>query len=177
MKGGETMPQPAKSARLQLLKGNPNKKNIEELERRAKNEEKLKMASDKIEAPKWLDSVGKSTFEFIQKELMSIELVSNPDVHSMALYCSWYSQYVALTKQLKKMKLDFKKEYEELKEMNEGNLPAGTPKELYGNPLSKQMDTCSKNMRMFGSDLGLSPSARAKLAIKLTSDEDDDDDF
>lgn len=32
-------------------------------------------------------------------------------------------------------------------------------------------------MRSFGSDLGLSPSARAKLAIKMAQDEDDDDDF
>lgn len=36
------MPQPAKSAKLQLLNGNPNKKNTEELRKRAAAEDKLK---------------------------------------------------------------------------------------------------------------------------------------
>ncbi|MEC6747342.1 phage terminase small subunit P27 family [Marinilactibacillus sp. XAAS-LB27] len=172
------MPQPAKSAKLQLLNGNPNKKNTKELKKRAKAEENLKMATNKITAPSWLDALGKKAFGFIQEELMSIELISNPDVHSMALYCSWYSQYVALTKQFKKMQSEHRKEYrrQKLRKEQTGE-PIDVSPEMYGNPLSKQMDTCSKNIRTYGSDLGLSPSARAKLAIKMAEDEDDDNDF
>lgn len=170
------MPQPAKSARLQLLQDNPNKKNTKELKKRAEAEERLQMSADEIRAPSWLDRAGTDVFEFIKKELLSVELITNPDVYSMAMYASWYSQYVTLNRQFKKMQREYKKEYREKKEEAEtNNEPFNEPSELYGNPLSKQMDTCSRNMRAFGSDLGLSPSARAKLAIKLAQDEGDDD--
>lgn len=170
------MARPAKSAKLQLLQGNPNKRNVDELKKRAEMEERLKMKSDEIIAPNWLDKVGKETFDFIKDELLSIELIENPDTFAIALYCSWYAEYVHLTKQYKKMKRDHKKAY---KEQVKKGIDITLSPELYGNPLSKQMDTCSRNMRSFGSDLGLSPSARAKLAIKLaeeeaSSDEDDD---
>ncbi|EON3108599.1 hypothetical protein [Enterococcus hirae] len=42
MKEGEIMPRPAKSARLQLLQKNPNKRNTKELKKRAEVEEKIK---------------------------------------------------------------------------------------------------------------------------------------
>ncbi|MDT2403634.1 phage terminase small subunit P27 family [Enterococcus avium] len=173
------MPQPAKSAKLQLLNGNPNKKNTEELRKRAAAEEKLKMATDKIKPPTWLDQLGKQTFEFIAEELLTVELVSNPDLYSMALYSDWYSQYVALEKQLRKLQREYKLNYEIDKEKaKEEGKPFNNPNELIGNPLSRQMDTASRNLRSFGSDLGLSPSARAKLAIKMADDGgDDDDDF
>lgn len=171
------MPQPAKSARLQLLQGNPNKKNVEELKRRAEAEEKMKMATDKIKAPIWLDKIGEETFNFIANELLTVELVSNPDVQAMALYSDWYSQYVSLEKQLKKLKREYKLNYELAKmKAKENGEPFNEPDELIGNPLSKQMDTASKNIRSFGNDLGLSPSARAKLAIKI-SDEGGDDEW
>lgn len=173
------MPQPAKSAKLQLLNGNPNKKNTEELRKRAAAEEKLKMATDKIKPPTWLDPLGKQTFEFIAEELLTVELVSNPDLYSMALYSDWYSQYVALEKQLRKLQREYKLNYAIAKEKaEEEGKPFNDPNELIGNPLSRQMDTASRNLRSFGSDLGLSPSARAKLAIKMADDGgDDDDDF
>lgn len=173
------MPQPAKSAKLQLLNGNPNKKNTEELRKRAAAEEKLKMATDKIKPPTWLDPLGKQTFEFIAEELLTVELVSNPDLYSMVLYSDWYSQYVALEKQLRKLQREYKLNYAIAKQEAEAEgKPFNDPNELIGNPLSRQMDTASRNLRSFGSDLGLSPSARAKLAIKMADDGgDDDDDF
>ena len=173
------MPQPAKSAKLQLLNGNPNKKNTEELRKRAAAEEEMKMATDKIKPPTWLDPLGKATFEFIAEELLTVELISNPDVHAMALYADWYSQYVALEKQLRKLQREYKLNYAIAKEEAEAEGKAfNDPNELIGNPLSRQMDTASRNLRSFGSDLGLSPAARAKLAIKMADDGgDDDDDF
>lgn len=166
------------SARLQLLKRNPNKKSKEELKRRAESEDKLKMKNDEINAPPWLDALGKQTFEFIKSELLTVDLIENPDSIAMTLYCDWYSQYVQMNKQLKRMKAAHKKEYKrQKKEYEESGQPISIEPEIYGNPLNKQMDTCTKNLRSFGTDLGLSPSARARLAIKLTSDSDDDDDY
>ncbi|GMC01789.1 phage terminase small subunit P27 family [Enterococcus thailandicus] len=172
------MPRPAKSARLQLIQKNPNKKNTKELKKRAEFEEKMQMKADEIRAPSWLDKRGKEVFEFIKKELLSIDLVMNPDIYSMAMYSDWYSQYVNLHKQYKKMQREYKKEYQKRKKQAEdsGN-EFMEPSELYGNPLAKQMDTCSKNVRVFGSDLGLSPASRAKLAIKLAQDDGDDSEW
>lgn len=113
MKEGDKMPRPAKSAKLQLLQKNPNKKNTKELKKRAEAEEQLQMQTDKIKAPTWLDKQGKDIFEFIKEELLSVELVTNPDIYVMAMYCSWYSQYVVLVKQYKKMQREYKSEYQE----------------------------------------------------------------
>lgn len=172
------MPQPAKSAKLQLLNGNPNKKNTAELKKRAVAEEKMKMAIDKVKPPTWLDATGKATFNFIAEELLLVELVSNPDIHLMALYSSWYSQYISLEKQLRKLRREYKLNYEIAKAEAESNgEPFNEPNELIGNPLSRQMDTASRNLRTLANDLGLSPSARAKLAIKLAEDDGDDSEW
>lgn len=71
------------------------------------------------------------------------------------MYCYWYAEHMNLQAQ--------------------AALTQAENPEAIGNPLIKQLDTCSKNMRSFGSDLGLSPSARAKLAIKLSQDDGDDE--
>lgn len=155
MKEGDKMPQPAKSAKLQLLQKNPNKKNVSELKKHAEAEERLQMKSDNIRAPGWLNKNAKKAFDFLKEELLEIELITNGDVYPLAMYCYWYSEHLTLQEQAAKAQKDD---------------PEGI-----GNPLIKQLDTCSKNMRSFGSDLGLSPSARAKLAIKMAQSEDDDE--
>ncbi len=155
MKEGDKMPQPAKSAKLQLLQKNPNKKNVNELKKRAEAEERLQMKSDNIRAPEWLNETAVRAFNFLKNELLEIELITNGDIYPLAMYCYWYAEHMNLQAQA-------------------ALLQAEDP-ELIGNPLIKQLDTCSKNLRSFGSDLGLSPSARAKLAIKLSQDEGDDE--
>lgn len=146
------MAQPAKSAKLQLLNGNPNKRNKEELERRAAAEEKMKMQADDIRAPNWLDNESLKVFEFLKKELLEVELITNGDTYALAMYAYWYAKHVDLQQQDEEAK----------KYMDEGE---------FGSVLIKQLDTCSKNLRMFGNDLGLSPSARTKLAIKIAEEE------
>lgn len=151
------MPQPAKSAKLQLLNGNPNKKNTNELKKRAEVEDKLRMETDKIKPPNWLDDTAVRAFNFLSDELMKIDLITNGDVYPLAMYCYWYSEHMKL--------------------QEETRLVRKEDPDSIGNPLIKQLDTCSKNMRSFGSDLGLSPSARAKLAIKMAQDEKDDSEW
>ncbi|MEG0285032.1 MAG: P27 family phage terminase small subunit [Vagococcus sp.] len=68
------------------------------------------------------------------------------------MYAYWYSKHVDLQRQ----------DEEARSYMDEGE---------FGSVLIKQLDTCSKNLRMFGNDLGLSPSARTKLAIKIAEEE------
>ncbi|OTN91137.1 hypothetical protein [Enterococcus faecium] len=75
------MPQPAKSAKLQLLQKNPNKKNVSELKKRADAEERLQMKSDNIRAPEWLNETATKAFDFLKEELLEIDLITNGDVY------------------------------------------------------------------------------------------------
>lgn len=113
------------------------------------------MKSDNIRAPEWLNETAVRAFNFLKDELLEIELITNGDVYPLAMYCYWYAEHMNLQAQ--------------------AALTQAENPEAIGNPLIKQLDTCSKNMRSFGSDLGLSPSARAKLAIKLSQDDGDDE--
>jgi|SRR5699024_7762853 len=148
------MATPAKSARLQLLQGNPAKKNTEKLKRRAENEERLKMRSVNVKAPDWLDDIAKREFERVAKLLLDVELINEADVAHLALYCDAYSQYVG-----------YKEEVE-----NTGLWIDDKP-----NPFIIRMRDAATQVRQFASDLGLSPQARAKLAINLADGEDDDE--
>lgn len=150
------MAQPAKSARLQLLEGNPNRKTKKELEKRIENEEKMKMKSDSVNPPNWLNETGKKEFKRVSELLLEIELINNADVTHLALYCDAYAQYVSYKQQVRKhgMWVDDKP-----------------------NPFIIRMRDAAAQVRSFSADLGLSPSARAKLAISLEDDSDDEDDF
>ena len=150
------MSTPAKSARLQLLQGNPNKKNTNELKRRAENEEKMKMSADHVIPPSWLSETAKNEFVRVSKLLLEVELINDADVAHLALYCDAYAQYISYKKQVRKhgMWIDDKP-----------------------NPFIIRMRDAAAQVRSFSSDLGLSPSARAKLAISLEDDNDEDDDF
>ena len=86
------MPQPAKSAKLQLLQKNPNKKNTKDLKKRADAEERLQMKSDNIRAPEWLNKSATKAFDFLKEELLEIDLITKGDIYPLAMYCYWYSE-------------------------------------------------------------------------------------
>lgn len=149
------MPTPAKNARLQLLQGNPAKKNTNELKRRAEKEEKMKMSAAHVNPPSWLDETAKKEFKRLAKLLLSVELINDADIGHLAMYCDAYSQYLTFKKQIQENGLWV------------GDRP---------NPFILRMKDAAMQMRSFASDLGLSPASRARLAINLSKDEEDDDD-
>ncbi|WP_270996980.1 phage terminase small subunit P27 family [Listeria seeligeri] len=148
------MPKPSKAAHLSLLEGNSGKKNVATLKKRAEQEEKMKMKTDKLRPPKWLTKEGKEAFLFIVEELNEIELLGNADIYTIALFADFYSQYVKYKSIVK----------------STGNWIRGKP-----NPYISKMDNAAKQIRAFGSDLGLSPQSRVRLAIKLAEQEGDED--
>lgn len=151
------MAQPVKSARLQLLQGNPAKKNTSDLKRRAEQEEKMKMNADHVIPPSWLDKTARKEFKRLAELLLSVELINDADIGHLALYCDAYSEYLSCKRQIK----------------TKGLWIDGKP-----NPFLLRKKDAAAQMRSFGTDLGLSPSARAKLAINLGEDDtDDEDDF
>ncbi|WP_241433137.1 phage terminase small subunit P27 family [Listeria cornellensis] len=81
-------------------------------------------------------------------------MINDADIAHLALYCDSYSQYLSYKRQVKK------------KGLWVDNKP---------NPFILRMKDAAIQMRSFGADLGLSPAARAKLAINLSSDDENED--
>ncbi|CAI6279441.1 MULTISPECIES: phage terminase small subunit P27 family [Bacillus] len=158
------MPRPAKSATLQLIQGNPNKKNTEELAARAEHEKKMKMRSDNIKPPKWLDKVGKKEFKRVAALLTEVEIITEADISMLAAYCNAYSQYVSISKII---------EEDGIMVHTEGKDKDGNPIKLVGeeHPLLKRQKNYFDQMKSAANDFGLTPSARAKLAITRTQEE------
>ncbi|MFC8958393.1 phage terminase small subunit P27 family [Bacillus subtilis] len=158
------MPRPAKSAALQLIQGNPNKKNTEELAVRAKYEKKMKMRADNIKPPTWLDKVGKKEFKRVASLLAEVEIITEADISMLAAYCNAYSQYVSISKIIEEdgimINTEEKDEY-------------GNPIKVVGeeHPLLKRQKNYFDQMKSAASDFGLTPSARSKLAITRTQEE------
>ncbi|MEC3674316.1 phage terminase small subunit P27 family [Bacillus velezensis] len=158
------MPRPAKSATLQLIQGNPNKKNTEELAARAEHEKKLKMRSDNIKPPTWLDKVGKKEFKRVAALLAEVEIITEADISMLAAYCNAYSQYISISKVI---------EEDGIMVNTEGEDEEGNPIKLIGeeHPLLKRQKNYYDQMKSAANDFGLTPSARAKLAITRTQEE------
>ncbi|MEC1268953.1 phage terminase small subunit P27 family [Bacillus vallismortis] len=158
------MPRPAKSATLQLIQGNPNKKNTEELGTRAEHEKKMKMRSDNIKPPTWLDKVGKKEFKRVAALLTEVEIITEADISMLAAYCNAYSQYVSISKII---------EEDGIMVHTEGKDEDGKPIKLVGeeHPLLKRQKNYFDQMKSAANDFGLTPSARAKLAITRTQEE------
>lgn len=150
------MPQNSQSARLQVLQGNPHKRNVTKLKKQAEKEEKLKMKTDKLtNPPSWLDKEGKKAFAFIVEELKEVELIGNADLFALAIYADSYSQYLKYRRIVKA----------------KGNWVDGKP-----NPYITKMENAAKQVRGFGSDLGLSPQSRIRLAASLAEQGDEEAD-
>ncbi|WP_163136870.1 phage terminase small subunit P27 family [Bacillus sp. FSL K6-1560] len=158
------MPRPAKSATLQLIQGNPNKKNTEELAARAEHEKKMKMRSDNIKPPSWLDKVGKKEFKRVAALLTEVEIITEADISVLAAYCNAYSQYVSISKII---------EEDGIMVHTEGKDKDSNPIKLVGeeHPLLKRQKNYFDQMKSAANDFGLTPSARAKLAITRTQEE------
>ncbi|TAH83097.1 phage terminase small subunit P27 family [Bacillus subtilis] len=158
------MPRPAKSATLQLIQGNPNKKNTEELAARAEHEKKMKMRSDNIKPPTWLDKVGKKEFKRVAALLTEVEIITEADISMLAAYCNAYSQYVSISKII---------EEDGIMVHTEGKDEDGSPIKLVGeeHPLLKRQKNYFDQMKSAANDFGLTPSARAKIAITRTQEE------
>ncbi|MCY8276479.1 phage terminase small subunit P27 family [Bacillus inaquosorum] len=158
------MPRPAKSATLQLIQGTPNKKNTEELAARAEHEKKMKMRSDNIKPPTWLDKVGKKEFKRVAAILTEVEIITEADISMLAAYCNAYSQYVSISKII---------EEDGIMVHTEGKDEDGKPIKLVGeeHPLLKRQKNYFDQMKSAANDFGLTPSARAKLAITRTQEE------
>jgi P27 family predicted phage terminase small subunit len=163
IQGVTKMPMPAKSARLFAIDGNAAHKTKKELNKRIEAEEKMKIHSDNIHAPTWLSKTAQKEFNRLAALLVEVEIMTEADINHLALYCDAYDKYICYDRQIKRT----------------GYWIAGKNEDK-PNPFINKKSQAAAQMRAFATDLGLSPAARAKLAIRNTDSkpgDDEDEDF
>lgn len=142
----------ARPISLSIIDGKKPKRSNREIEQRIKNEEALRVAKDKLLPPSWLGKIAKKEFQYIVEETQSIELLTNLDVHTLAVYTNVYEQYILCTKRINEDGI-----------MVEANKASETV--VAAHPLFVKQASLFDQLRKMQTDLGLSPSSRAKLAL------------
>lgn len=142
----------AKPIELMLIQG---KKHLTkaEIQARRENEKKLRPKADKIKPPKWLSKEARKEFKRLAKELAEIKLLTNVDVDLLAAYCDAYVDYQRCTEIIAAEGLMV--EYT--------NKAAETNKVPH--PLLTKKKQLFEQMKAIAAEFGLTPSARAKLAL------------
>lgn len=143
----------AKPIHLHLLEGNKNRLTKNEIEYRVETEQRLKPKKDKVKPPSWLDPIAKKEFKRIAKELAELDLITNVDVNALAAYCDAYSEYIRCTEIIR----------EEGLMVEYTNKAAETNKVPH--PLLTKKKQLHEQMRSIAIEFGLTPSARARLAM------------
>lgn len=146
------MVMPAKPINLQIFKENTAKMSKTDIEKRKKAEEALKVAKNRLKPPWWLGDIAAREFRYIVKETKDIDLLTNLDVHTLALYCNVYQQYVLMTERIAQDGI-----------MVDANKSSETV--IASHPLFIRQHQLMDQMRKLQGDLGLTPSSRARMAL------------
>lgn len=144
----------AKPVMLQLLEGNKGKYSKAQLQERMEREKSIQPKSDNIKPPTWLSPFAKRIFKRKAKELLEVDLMTNVDVEALARWCDAYDDYVECSKIIK----------EEGLMVEYTNKAAETNKVPH--PLLTKKKAAHEQMKSLETEFGLTPAARAKLAIQ-----------
>lgn len=147
---------------LKLINGDKPKRSNEEIERRLEKEKALRIARDRLKPPSWLGKVAKKEFKYIVEQTASVDLLTNLDIHTLAVYCNVYEQYIECNARIIKDGVIVK-----------ANKASETVEAAH--PLFVKQNQLVSQLRVMQNDLGLSPSARAKLALHTAHISDDNE--
>ncbi|MFD2681206.1 phage terminase small subunit P27 family [Bacillus seohaeanensis] len=148
-----------KPLQLHLLDGNKNRLTKKEIQQREELEQQITFKSDNIKPPTWLSKLAKTQFRKVVKEFEGNDLLKNVDIHSIALFCDAYADYIKCSELIKEQGL-----------MMEHTNKAGETNSV-PHPLLTKKKQLFEQMQKFMSEFGLSPVARARLTIP--NDKDD----
>lgn len=161
------MPRKAKPISLRALDGGkkPHRSN-EELKKRKKAEEKLTPKSDDIKRPGFLknDKLAQREWRKIVPELESLGLLSNIDTTALGIYCQAVSIYVRLNNEIDS----------EGETIQYTNTQGAT--NTVENPKVNIAQKYYKIIKDMLKEFGLTPAARASLAIKVQEDDSENKD-
>ncbi|WP_162129588.1 phage terminase small subunit P27 family [Lactobacillus hominis] len=147
---------------LQVLNGNTNRRTKEQLKGRVKQEEKLHVSDQNMDIPISTNAVVKKEYNRIVELFKNSDLLNEADITTLARYADLWGEYVKADRRLTK--------YGRINQET-GKLSPDIALKL---KLSAELDKLAK-------DLGLTPAARASLAIskkdEKVGDDDGDEDF
>ena len=137
-----------KPTRLKVLEGNPGKQKLPKGEPQPEHE--------LPPPPSHLDAYGIEEWNRISEGLFVLGVLTSIDQQTLAAYCDSYSQWRTATEELSKLK-------------KEHPLKALLMKTISGNwiqnPLVGEANKAKSDMMRYAAEFGLTPSARARLAI------------
>lgn len=136
----------------QIMAGNPNNITKKTLHKRLKNEKKLNFGSENLKPAFKLNTTAKKAFDAIKKVYSDTSFLNDADAYVLTRYCDLLSEYKACNTRLKANG-----------RFSEGKVSSDLRFKLN---LSAELSKLEK-------ELGLTPAARASLAIHM-NDEDDD---
>lgn len=143
----------AKSIHLHLLDNNAGHKTKDEIQRRLEAESQMKVDTDKVKPPTWLSKAAKKEFKYLASEMEKTKLLTNTDVHLLAVYCNAYVEYVECEAIVNK----------------EGLMVEHTNKASETNrvphPLLTKKKAAFDIMAKVAGEFGFTPGSRARIAI------------
>lgn len=134
---------------------NVNKGNMSNTERKAreKAEARLRTGTTKVKPPRWLSKEAKKEFRRLAKMLIELDLIDNLDVDLLAVLANTIVAYQEVSATL----------------AQDGRIIEYTNKagatNIVSHPAVAQQKQLADQIRMLANEFGLTPSARAKLAL------------
>lgn len=125
----------------------------EEVQRRLAGEQAVKPKADNVKPPAWLNAAGKRLFKSIVEDLRELDLLTNVDVHPLAVYCDAVIRYAEASKAVDK-------EGQTVLHTNKG----GATNEVR-NPNVQNMEGWARIIRQYAAEFGFTLSARAGLGL------------
>ena len=156
------MARKAMPTHLKVMNGKSNMTKAE-IEKRSRAEDAMKPKADKIKPPRWLCKEGRKEWRVVAPELERLGLLTNIDVSTLAVYCDAVARYAEATKAI-----------QENGPVMKYTNTAGETNSIRS-PWVQIANQYATIIRQYLSEFGLSPSARASLAIKTEVPEEKSD--
>lgn len=106
--------------------------------------------------PRWLDKEAKKKWKQLARQLWQIGCLTEVDHDFLACFCQQYARWIQAEDQLKQ----------------EGLTITTTNGNIIQNPLVGAINKAQDQMRKFGVELGLSPSARSRIHVDKPEEDD-----
>lgn len=164
----------ARPTELYVLDGK-HKKGKGQIETRRQAEAAIRPPADKIKPPKWLDKPAKKIWRQIVKDLEGLNILTNVDVHALAVYCDAAARHAEATELVEEHGVViFPVISAEENDQGELEIVRGTPIQ---NPAVLVVQKYAGIMARFGSALGLTPTNRASIAHAQAKEQKKKDKF
>lgn len=153
------MPRKAEPVNVILMKGKSHHLTKAEIAERLAAEAAVWPKDDNIHCPSWLDKEGRKEWRRIVSELQALDLMTNVDIASLAIYCDLVSRYISNSKDINERGLIL---HVERPTVNAEGETVMTMQEVV-NPSVGQSQKYAQLIKTYLGEFGLSPSARVKL--------------